>query len=86
MCGTWCMPRLAQTQICAIELNRAKAATHIDLIERFAAEEVGKVVCAVGHGTDEDTDALLGPEVRNIIPYADDRGVEAERDLAAVRR
>jgi hypothetical protein len=49
-------------------------------------ELIGKVVAALGHGSDKDADALLAVERFNIVPDANDGGVETERDLAAVGR
>ena len=46
---------------------------------------VGEVVVALGHGADEDADALLGAEVRHVVADAHDGGVEGEGDFAAVR-
>lgn len=47
-------------------------------------EGVGKVVSALGHGTNEDTDALLGPQSPDVVVDTDDGGVETEGDFAAV--
>lgn len=45
---------------------------------------VGEVIRALGHGTHEDTDALVGVEPVDVGPNVGDRGVEAESDLAAL--
>jgi len=50
----------------------------------FVLEGVGKVVFALGHGTNEDADALVGSQCVNIISHPDNLGVEAQGDLAAV--
>lgn len=47
---------------------------------------VGKVVRALGHGTNEDADALVRVEPVNVAPDMGNRGVEAESDLAALGR
>lgn len=49
-------------------------------------ETIGKGVITLGHGTDEDTDALLWCEVCNIVAYTYDGSIETESDLAAVGR
>ena len=48
-------------------------------------EGVCKVILALGHGTDEDTYALFGTQIRDIVPNTNDLGVEAEGDLATIR-
>lgn len=47
-------------------------------------EGIGKVVTSLGHGTNEDTNTLLGTQVLNIVPNADHRGVETKSDLATI--
>lgn len=47
---------------------------------------VGKGVFALGHGTHEDTDALLGAHALDPVPDAHHLGIVTERDLAAVGR
>lgn len=49
-------------------------------------EGVGEVVVSLGHGSDEDTDALLGTQRFDIVPSAHDGRFVTEGDLAAVRR
>jgi hypothetical protein len=46
---------------------------------------VGEVVITLGHGSDEDADALLGTEVCHVVADAHDGGVKGEGDFAAVR-
>ena len=46
---------------------------------------VSKIVSAFSHGADEDAYALFWTEVSDVVPDPDDRGVEGERDFAAVR-
>lgn len=49
-------------------------------------DAVGKSVGALGHGSDKDTDALLGTECVDIVPYLNQGCVKAQGDLAAVGR
>ena len=49
-------------------------------------ELVSKVVGTLGHGADKNTDAFVLAEGVDILADADDRSVEAERDLLAVGR
>lgn len=49
-------------------------------------ELIGEVILALGHGADENADALVGVQVLDVLAHLDDRGVETKRDLAAVRR
>lgn len=46
---------------------------------------VSKVVSTLGHGADKDADALVVVQGVDVFADADDRRVEAQRDLAAVR-
>ena len=48
-------------------------------------ERVGKIILALGHGTDEDTYTLFGTQIRHVIPNTDNLGVEAQGDLATIR-
>jgi hypothetical protein len=47
---------------------------------------VSKVVSTLGHGADKDAYALVVAQGVDVFTDADDRRVEAERDLPAVRR
>lgn len=47
---------------------------------------VGKVVRALGHGTNKDANALIRVEPVDVAPDVGDRGVEAESNLAALGR
>ena len=49
-------------------------------------EGIRKVIVALGHGSDEDANALLGPQGLDVVGGADDRRLETEGDLAAVGR
>lgn len=48
-------------------------------------EGVGKVVVTLGHGADKDGNALVRPQGLNVVPGADDGGIETHGHLAAVR-
>lgn len=52
--------------------------------DRVVLERVGKVIVALGHGTDKDGDALLGTQRLDVILGADHGGVETHGHLAAV--
>ena len=45
---------------------------------------VGKAVLALGHGTDEDADALLRSQVGDVVAYSHNRCVERQSHFAAV--
>jgi hypothetical protein len=60
--------------------------TEVADTDGIVLELVCEGVVALGHGTDEDANALLGCEVGNVVAHADDGGVETEGDLAAVGR
>ena len=47
-------------------------------------EGVGEVIVSLGHGSDEDTNALLGAQRFDIVPGAHHGGFVTEGDLAAV--
>lgn len=49
-------------------------------------ERVSKVIVALGHGTNEDGDALLGTQRLDVVLRTDHGGVETHGDLAAVGR
>ncbi|KAG9796246.1 hypothetical protein KCU88_g352, partial [Aureobasidium melanogenum] len=49
-------------------------------------EGIGKVVFALGHGTDKDADALVGAQGVDVISDSDDVGIETQRHFPAVRR
>lgn len=45
---------------------------------------IREVVRTLGHGTDEDADALLCVQILNVVSYSDDRRIEGQRDLSTV--
>lgn len=47
---------------------------------------VGEIVGSLGHGTNEHADALIWLQGLHILPNLDNRRIETERDLPAVRR
>lgn len=49
-------------------------------------EGIGKVIVALGHGTDEDGDALIGLQRLQVVPGAHQGGFETHGDLATVGR
>jgi len=49
-------------------------------------EVVGKVILALGHGANKDTDALLGIKSLDVILDTDDRTLETQRDFSTERR
>lgn len=51
---------------------------------RVVLEGVGKVIVSLGHGTHEDTDALLGAQRFDVVASAHHGGFETEGHLAAV--
>lgn len=60
--------------------------TEVADTNRVVLEFVCKGVVTLGHGTNEDTDALLGREVGNVVANTDDGSVKTQGDLAAVGR
>ena len=70
------------------EFAASYASTEVELADGDAVvfDRVGKVVVALGHGSDEDGDALVVVQTLDVVPDADHLGVEAERDLAAIGR
>jgi len=49
-------------------------------------ERIGKVVVTLGHGTDKDSNALLGANRLNVVSGPHNGGLETESHLAAVGR
>lgn len=70
------------------ELAAGDAGTETEVADGdgVVLEGVCKVVSPLGHGTDEDADALLGPQGLDVVVHPDDGGVEAKGDLPAVGR
>lgn len=52
--------------------------------DRIVLEGIGEVITTFGHSTHEDTDALIGIQVRNVVTDFDHFGIEGESDLPAV--
>lgn len=52
--------------------------------DRLILEGVGEVVVALGHGTDEDGDALVRLQGLQVVPGAHQGGLETHRHLPAV--
>lgn len=49
-------------------------------------ESVRKIVASLGHGANEDADALLWTEGLDVVVHTHNGGIETERDFAAVGR
>lgn len=49
-------------------------------------ERICKVIFALGHRADEDTDAFSCSKVLHVVSHPNDFGVEAESDLATIGR
>lgn len=47
---------------------------------------VGEAIVTLGHGSNEDTNALLGTEVGHVVTHSHNRCIEGQCDLAAVGR
>jgi uncharacterized Zn-binding protein involved in type VI secretion len=73
--------------LCSVtELATCDAGTEVEVADGDAVilEVVGKVIAALGHGTDKDGNALVLVEAGNVVADAHNLRVEAEGDLAAV--
>lgn len=68
------------------ELAAGHASGEAEVTDRYLIVHirVSEVVRTLGHGTNEDADALVGVELVDVAPDAHGRGVEAESDLAAL--
>lgn len=55
------------------EFAASNAGTEVELADGdgVVLDGVGKVVVAFGHGSDEDSDALVGVQTLDVIPDAD---------------
>lgn len=60
--------------------------TEVADTDRVVLELVCKGIVTLGHGSDEDADALLRCEVGDVVAHTDNGRVETEGDLAAVGR
>lgn len=52
--------------------------------DSFVLERVGKVIVALGHGTDENSDTLVGVQRLQVVLSADHGRLETHGHLAAV--
>lgn len=52
--------------------------------DSFVLERVGKIVVALGHGTDENSDTLVGVQRLQVVLSADHGRLETHGHLAAV--
>jgi hypothetical protein len=70
------------------ELAACDAGTEVEVADGDAVilEVVGKVIAALGHGTNKDCNALVLLEAGDVVAHAHYFRVETERDLAAVWR
>lgn len=73
---------------CVTELAARHAGTQTVVADtdRFILESISKVILPFRHGSNENTDALVGCQRVDIIPDAHHVGVETEGDLPAVGR
>ena len=65
--------------------SHASAEAVIADADAVVLEGVGEIVVPLCHGSDENADALPRAQVADVVGNAHDLGIEAERDLAAVR-
>jgi hypothetical protein len=70
------------------ELAARDAGTKVKLADSYAVvfDVVGEVIVALGHGSNEDCYALVVLKSGDVVAYAHNFCIEAEGDLAAVRR
>lgn len=68
------------------ELTARNAGTEVELTNRDAVvlDVVGKVVVALGHGTNKHGNALALVEASNVVAHSHNLRVKAERYLSAV--
>jgi hypothetical protein len=60
--------------------------TEVADTDRVVLELICKGVVTLGHGSDEDADALLGCEIGDVVAHTNNGRVETKGDLAAVGR
>ena len=53
--------------------------------DRVVFEVIREIIIALCHGSNEDCDAFVLVQTMNVIPHANNLGLEAESDLTAVR-
>jgi hypothetical protein len=68
------------------ELTACNAGTEVELADGdgVVLDLVGKVVVALGHGSDEDGNAFVLVQVVDVVADAHHLGIKTQRDLAAV--
>lgn len=66
--------------------SHAGTQTVIADTDGLVLEGIGEIVVTLGHGTDKDTDALLGAESLEVVAHTHDRRLVAHGDLAAIGR
>jgi hypothetical protein len=54
--------------------------------DRFVLESICEIIFALGHSSDEDTDAFSWPKILDVVFYPNDFSVKAESDLPTVGR
>lgn len=73
--------RMAELAAC-----NAGTETPVANTDRVVLEVIREVVIALGHGPDENSNAFVLVQSVDVVPYANNFGFEAERNLAAIRR
>jgi hypothetical protein len=83
-----CLEDIPNVLSSVAELAAGNAGTEVKVADGNAVvlEVVGKVVVALGHGTNKYRYALVLVEICNVITYTHNLRVETERNLAAVGR
>jgi hypothetical protein len=74
--------------LCGVaELAARYTGTEIEVADTdgVVLDGIGEVIAALGHGTDENTDALVLVQALDVVAHSDDLGIETEGDLPAVR-
>jgi hypothetical protein len=54
--------------------------------DRFVLESICKIVFALSHGSDKDTDAFSWSQVLHVISYPDNFSVKAKGHFSTIRR
>lgn len=72
---------------CVAELAASHTGTETVVADGdgIVLEGVGKVIVALGHGTDKDGDTLAGAQGLDVVLGADNGGLETHSHLTAVR-
>lgn len=73
---------------CVTELAACNTGTEGEVADRdrVILVLVGEAIVTLGHGSNEDANALLRTEVGHVITHSHHRGIERQSDLAAVGR